>query len=99
MPIQPTSGTAVIPAVSERVVDKYWLRQLVIDAPSLTAVAEVRAVLVPYNSTTGQMYEDRIVNMTITDVLIKATLDPQLGLVCETIFNEIDRQAKLQGLI
>lgn len=99
MPIQPSTGTTVIAAVPERTIDKYWLRQLVIDAPSFTTRAEVRAVLVPYNSQTYQMYEDRIVYMTIDDALTKAALDPQLGAVCEAIFTEIDRQAKLQNLI
>lgn len=99
MPIQPTSGSVIIPPIEQKTADKYWLKNLVINAPSLTDKAEAIATLVPYNSTTGEMFPKNSVRLVIDDVLTKAATDQQLGATCEALFLEIDRQAKLKHLI
>ena len=45
------------------------------------------------------MFPDRTVTLVIDDVLSKAQVDSQLALTINSIFAEIDRQAKLQNLI
>lgn len=98
MPIQPTAPIT-IPEVAAKTADTFWLQQLIINAPSLTDKAEVIAKLVPYNSTSGEMFVDRTVTLVIDDVLTKAATDVNLALTINSIFLEIDRQAKLQNLI
>lgn len=99
MAITPTNNILEIPPTEPKTADAYWLRNLTINAPSLTDKAEVLATLVPYNSTTGEMFPDRAVTLVIDDVLTKAATDMQLTNCCNVIFAEIERQSKIQGLI
>lgn len=89
----------IIPPTAQKTANVFWLKQLIINAPSLTDKAEVIAKLVPFSSTTGEMFPDRTVTLVIDDVLSKAQVDSQLALTINSIFAEIDRQAKLQNLI
>jgi hypothetical protein len=98
MPITP-SANLVIPEVPARTADVYWLQQLVINAPSLTDKVECLATLVPYSSTTGEMFPERKVVMVIDDVLTKCGTDTSLANTVDGIFAEVDRQAKMQNLI
>jgi hypothetical protein len=98
MAIQP-SEIGIIPAVEAKTFDKYWMQNLIISAPSLTDKAEVVAKLVPYNSTTGEMFTNNTVTLVIDDILTKAMADAPLAFTINNIFTEIDRQAKLQDLI
>jgi hypothetical protein len=89
----------IIPPTAQKTANVFWLKQLIINAPSLKDKAEVIAKLVPFSSTTGEMFPDRTVTLVIDDVLSKAQVDSQLALTINSIFAEIDRQAKLQNLI
>jgi hypothetical protein len=100
MPITPSSGSLVIPAISEVVCDAFWLQQLVITAPSLTGKVEVSALLMPYDSSTGTMPPGNGITLRIGDVFAQvAKGDTSLANTVGVIFNEIQRQAQLQGLI
>jgi len=96
--ITPTE-TIVIPPKEGKSANGIWLKHLTISAPSLTASCEVVAVLVPFSTTTGEMFDEKAVIMVLNDVLTKAEADPQLANCCQVIFAEIDRQAKMQGII
>lgn len=98
MAIQPTTPI-VIPPTEEKTADKFWLQQMIINAPSFSEPANVHARLIPYNSTTGEAFPTRCVILNIDDVLTKAATDLQLAATMNALFTEIDRQAKLQGLI
>lgn len=98
MAITPSAITE-IPAVPAKTFDKYWMKNLTINAPSFTDKAEVIARLVPYNSETGEMFNDKTVTLVIDDVLTKAATDMELAQTINYIFVEVDRQAKLQNLI
>lgn len=93
------SETIIIPPVEQKSANAFWLKQLIINAPSLTDKAEVIARLVPFNNSTGEMFEDRGVTLIIDDVLTKAATDTALATTINNIFTEIDRQAKIQGVI
>jgi hypothetical protein len=87
-----------IAAQPARVADKLWLLTLNIMAPSPTAKVRVTAVLVPYVSSTGELLRDKVKTLVLDDVLTKAATDTQLGATIETIFAEVDRQARAAGL-
>jgi len=99
MPIQPTSGSLIIPPIESKIADAYWMTNLDINAPSLTDKAEIISTLVPYNSTTGEMFPDNAVKLIIDDVLTLAETDPILANTCGVIFAEIQRQSQMKGLI
>jgi hypothetical protein len=98
MPIQPTEPI-VIPPTEGKTADTFWLQQMIINAPSFTEPVNVHARLIPYNSTTGESFPTRCVILNINDLLTQAATDPQLAATIQGLFAEIDRQAKMQGLI
>lgn len=86
--------------VSEtRLYDGYWLKSLTINAPSPTDMAFVVANLVPYNSQTGEMFYELEKSLYIDDILKLAETDMSLANTCNTIFNEIERQSQMKGII
>ncbi len=93
--ITPTTEIT-IPA---KTADKYWLKRLNVYAPSLNEPVNATIELVPFNSSTGEMFTDRNVMFSVDDLLAKATEQTELAAVLDALFSEVDRQAKLQGLI
>lgn len=98
MPITPEIPE-VIPAIPEKVINQYWLKQLIINAPSLTDKAEAIVSLVPYNNTTGEMFPELEVKFVVDDILTKAATDTDLATTCNALFSTIDRLAKAQEVI
>jgi hypothetical protein len=99
MPIQPTSGSTVIPAIPEKTIDRYWMKSLIIDAPTVKNEATATVVLIPYDSKTQEMFPSRTIKFTIDNILKTALVDPLLGNCCNVIFNEVQRQAQNRNLI
>lgn len=95
----PAEQEKVIPATTEKVLTKYWLRRLNINSPSPTQPTLMFATLVPYDESTGELYEDKKVQLVLNDIVGMAADDSQLATTIETIFSEIERQCKLKGLI
>lgn len=95
MPITPT--TPII--IGAKTADAYWLKSLQINAPGINDIAMVIAVLVPYNSQTGEMFYELEKYVVVDDVLKRAEMDMSLANCCDVIFKEIEKQGKSQGII
>jgi hypothetical protein len=87
-----------LPAQPARTADKLWLLQLNLTAPSATAPAMVVASVAPYVSATGEILVDQARRVVIEDVLAKAQTDAVLAATMQTLFAEIERQARLAQL-
>jgi hypothetical protein len=98
MPITP-STQIVIPAIESKTADKYWITNLNIQAPSVSNKIALNCTLVPYNSTTGEMFRNLSKRFTMPDVFEVASTDPAVAATIEALFAQIDRLAKADGLI
>lgn len=94
--ITPTSGSIELPG---KTYNAYWVKTLHVDSPTLSNQATVTAKLVPFNSDTGDIAENLDVNLYIPNALALSTTDSEFAQTMGTIFAELQRQARLQGLI
>ena len=100
MPIIPTNGQLILPAIPAQTYDMYWMKKMSISAPSPADKAEVLATLTPMNSQTGEVASsDNDVQLILDDVLTLAESDSVLANTVNVIFTEIQRQCSMKGLI
>ena len=87
------------PAIAERSANQWMIHRLNIewDRPDMPIRAFV--VLMPYNSTTGDIFPDDMRNFTLDDVLTLCQTDTELATVFDNIVSLVDRKAKELGVI
>ena len=92
------SEPIIIPPIPSTIADTYWLTTMTINAPNFNK-SEVFATLTPFNSATGETFDNLKVDFYLDNILALAQSQPELANAMSVILTEIERQAKIQGLI
>jgi hypothetical protein len=96
--ITPTSGSVTV-VTETKTADKYWIKHMVVSAPSTTQKVGLYCNLVPFNSTTGEMLDNKAVIVRIEDVFALASTNTVVAGAMNKLFEAIDNVAKQRGLI
>lgn len=97
--ITPTDNLIIIPPQSQKTANAFWIHSLNIYSPNVGGEAKAIVSLIPYNSDTGESYPASPIQFEINDILSKCNDQPELANCIQVIFAEVDRQAKLAGVI
>jgi hypothetical protein len=97
--ITPSTDIIVIPPQEQKTANAFWINSLNIYSPQVGGEATVNVSLIPYNSQTGESFPVNPIQFTIDSVLSKCADQPDLANCIQVIFAEVDRQAKLAGVI
>lgn len=94
-----TSTPIVVQATAEKTFTKMWIQNLNVRAPSPTERVNIYITLVPYDETTGEMSVENTKSFLIEDALTLAATDANLATTLNSIYEQVDRQAKMMGII
>lgn len=97
MPIQPLVPI-VIPATQAVTADGLWISNLSINAPSTTKPIRVSATIVPFVTSTGELFMDKSKTLTITDLSSTAGTDTSVAVAVNAIYAAIQSQVHKQNL-
>ena len=89
----------VIPAVTAKTFDQYWMQSFTIYAPAPNAKVTANFTLVPMMSSTGELYQDHAVSGSIPDLLALISSTPSFLTVHDGLLSAVQALAQGQNLI
>jgi hypothetical protein len=89
--ITPTSGTLIAsPAVEQKIADGIWISNVYIDSPSPLKPISATIRVVPFNSSNGEVFMNKMKQININDVQSEASSYPILGQAMNTIIEAVE---------
>jgi len=97
MPITPTNPI-IKPAEPEKQYDKFFIKQFILRSKTPTR-STLSVIIAPYNSTTGEVYNDITRELYVDDVQDVASKNALVADAMTAIFAALTAYAKNQGII
>jgi len=95
--ITPTTPVT-IPAVSAKTADALWISNLTINAPNLTDKVNATAMVVPYNSSTGELLRGQAKMLRLNDLFGMAATNANIANAMQALFLAVQEQIQIQKL-